>query len=176
MGDDEALQERYAPSSVCFGCGPANANGLRIRSVPAVDGPDEVVATWRARPEHEAFVGVLNGGICGTLLDCHMNWAAVWRLLRDTGARDAPDCVTAELAIRFLRPTPTDRPITIRGRAVESDGTRVVVEGSIEVDGTTTATARGTFVAVGPGHPAFSRWRNERAGREGGDERVTGSA
>jgi acyl-coenzyme A thioesterase PaaI-like protein len=166
MGD-QPLQERYAPTSVCFGCGPANPEGLRLRSVASVDPPDEVVASWEARQEHEAFAGVLNGGICGTLLDCHMNWAAVWRLLRDSGARDAPDCVTADLAIRFLRPTPTGRPITVRARAVESDGRRVVVEGSLAVDGTTTATARGTFAAVGPGHPAFGRWRNERGSRGG---------
>ena len=27
-------------------------------------------------PHHLAFEGVLNGGICGALLDCHSNWTA----------------------------------------------------------------------------------------------------
>jgi hypothetical protein len=40
-----------------------------------------------------------------------------------------------------------------------SDRRRALVEGSIEADGKPTATGRGTFVAVGPGHPAFGRWR-----------------
>ncbi|NBX81827.1 PaaI family thioesterase, partial [bacterium] len=27
-----SLQETYAPHNACFGCGPANSKGLRIRS------------------------------------------------------------------------------------------------------------------------------------------------
>jgi hypothetical protein len=69
-----SLQERYAPSLRCFGCGPANPEGLHVRSFVGGDGV--LVATWRAGPHHEAFPGVLNGGIIGTLLDCHCNWAA----------------------------------------------------------------------------------------------------
>jgi hypothetical protein len=33
-----SLQETYAPAAVCFGCGPSNSQGLRIRSFPASDG------------------------------------------------------------------------------------------------------------------------------------------
>jgi len=40
---DPSLQERYGPASACFGCGPANPKGLRIRSFPA---GGEVVAEW----------------------------------------------------------------------------------------------------------------------------------
>ena len=32
MSTNPSLQERYAPHNTCFGCGPANAQGLRIRS------------------------------------------------------------------------------------------------------------------------------------------------
>ena len=41
MSDEDltlSVQERYAPRSICFGCGPANARGLHIRSVPDGDG------------------------------------------------------------------------------------------------------------------------------------------
>ena len=38
---EPSLQEKYAPQSICFGCGPANDKGLRIRSI--LDG-GEVVA------------------------------------------------------------------------------------------------------------------------------------
>ena len=159
-GAGPSLQQRYAPRSRCFGCGPANADGLRLATHPADGGsPDEVVTRWTPRREHEAFEGVLNGGVCGTLLDCTMNWAAVWRLVRERGAHDAPDCVTSELALRFLRPTASDAPVVVCARALESDDRRVIVEGWIEARGEPTATARGTFVAVGPGHPAFGRWR-----------------
>ena len=41
--------------------------GLRIRSFPSDDDPEQLVAEWRPSPQHEAFSGVLNGGIVGTL-------------------------------------------------------------------------------------------------------------
>jgi acetolactate synthase-1/2/3 large subunit len=44
----ESLQERYAPRSTCYGCGPANMRGLHIRSF---ESGDEVVAEWRAEQE-----------------------------------------------------------------------------------------------------------------------------
>jgi len=31
MTSTESLQERFAPENTCFGCGPANPQGLRIR-------------------------------------------------------------------------------------------------------------------------------------------------
>ena len=68
--DGSSLQDTYAPHNACFGCGAANEQGLRIKS--HVEG-DEVVARWRPEPHHQAFPGVLNGGIIGTLLDCHSN-------------------------------------------------------------------------------------------------------
>ena len=58
----KSLQEKYAPQNACWGCGPANAEGLRIRSFPK---NDEVVAEWMPEPKYEAFPGVLNGGIIG---------------------------------------------------------------------------------------------------------------
>ena len=56
MSDEACLQERYAPHNACFGCGPANPDGLRLKSI--VQG-DEVVCTWQPSPIHEAFPGVL---------------------------------------------------------------------------------------------------------------------
>jgi acyl-coenzyme A thioesterase PaaI-like protein len=62
-----------------------------------------------------------------------------------TGKLDAPPCtVTAEYHVRFKRPIPTQGPITLSARVVESGADR--------------ATCRGTFVAVKPGHPAYHRW------------------
>lgn len=151
-----SLQERYAPTNACFGCGPANDKGLRIRSFPGQEG--EVTATWNPSPHHEAFPGVLNGGIIGALLDCHANWTAAHHLMQQS-EDDAPPCtVTAAYSVKLLRPTPTDGPVLLTARVVESDQDRAVVEASLEAAGKTCATCRGTFVAVKPGHPAYHRW------------------
>lgn len=151
-----SVQERYAPDSRCFGCGPANELGLRIGSHEG-DG-DELVATWQPAASHEAFDGVLNGGIVGALLDCHANWTAAMHLMRIRGAERPPSCVTADYAVTLLRPTPTDAPVRLRARVVDVDGDRVTVDATLEAKDRITATCRGTFVAVGPGHPAFGRW------------------
>ncbi len=154
--DGPSLQERYAPAGRCFGCGPRNDQGLRIRSFAADDGT--VIAEWYPRAEHEAFDGFVNGGVIGTLIDCHSNWTAVAALLERSGAAEAPSTVTAEYAVRFRRPTPSDRPLRLIGRAVEIGEDRATVETAVEVDGVVTATGRATFVSVKPGHPAFGRW------------------
>ena len=153
---DKSLQETYAPGSACFGCGPANERGLRIRSF--VEGEGEVVAEWRPEAYHEAFPGMLNGGIIGALLDCHSNWAAAWHLMRRDGLETPPCTVTADYSVKLLRPTPSDSALKLFARVVESEGRRVVVESEVVAGEETCATCRGTFVAVKPGHPAYHRW------------------
>jgi len=151
----ESLQDRYAPSNRCFGCGPANEKGLRIKSF--VEG-DEVVCDWQPEDYHQAFPGVMNGGICGALLDCHSNWTAVWHMMTKAGDDTAPSMVTADFHVRLFRPTPLDGKVRLRARVVESLEDRAVVEASIEAGEKVTATCRGTFVVVKEGHPAYHRW------------------
>lgn len=148
------LQERYAPHNTCFGCGPANDKGLRIRSFQE---GDAFVCDFVPEPHHVAFPDVVNGGICGAVLDCHSNWAAAVHLMQRTGASTPPCTVTAEYAVKLKRPTPLV-PMHVVARIVESTDDRAVVEAEIHANGKVTATCRGTFVAVKEGHPAFHRW------------------
>ena len=160
MSDTEprALQERFAPHNHCFGCGPANEKGLRIRSFPSGGEGDELACVWRAEPHHEAFPGMLNGGIAGALLDCHSNWTAAHHLMKARGL-DAPPCtVTAEFHVTLRRPTPTTGELTLKAHVVSSEGDKVVVDATLEANGKITSTCRGTFVAVREGHPAYHRW------------------
>ena len=101
-----SLQETYGPESVCYGCGPANADGFRIRSFP--DG-DEVIAEWQPQARHHAFDNVLNGGVIGTLLDCHCNWTAAYHLMQRRGAPKPPTTVTADYHITAAQANADDR-------------------------------------------------------------------
>ena len=153
-----SLQELYAPHNECFGCGVANPKGLRIRSFPDPGGGEGLVCSWSPEPHHQAFPGVLNGGIVGTLLDCHGNWTACWHLMR-RGGLDRPPCtVTADFHVRMRHPTPMDGPLTLRSRVAEAEGRRVRVALELLAGDRVTATCEGTFVAVGPTHPAYHRW------------------
>jgi acyl-coenzyme A thioesterase PaaI-like protein len=151
----KSLQDTYAPENRCFGCGPANEKGLKIKSFEM---GDEVVAEWRPEPHHLAWEGVVNGGICGALLDCHSNWTAARHLMKQSGEATLPSTVTADFHVTLRRPTPMDAVLKLSARVVESKADRAVVEASIESNGKVTATCRGTFVAVPEGHPAFHRW------------------
>jgi acyl-coenzyme A thioesterase PaaI-like protein len=151
----KSLQEKYAPNSICFGCGPANQKGLRIRSM---ENGDETVCTWNPEHHHEAFPGMLNGGIIGSLLDCHSNWTAAWHLMKTSGADQPPCTVTANYSVKLLRPTPSNQPVEIHARVVEALEDRATVEAVLKSGGKDCATCRGLFVAVKPGHPAYHRW------------------
>lgn len=152
---EQSLQEQFAPLMKCFGCGPANERGLRIRSFAR---GDEVICEWRPEVHHEAFPGMLNGGIIGALLDCHSNWAAAFHLMNRHGAPSPPCTVTADYSIKLLRPTPMDATVSLVARVVESADDRATVEATLTGGGKVTATCRGLFVAVKPGHPAYHRW------------------
>lgn len=155
MAEERSIQEIYSPNGMCFGCGPKNEKGLRIRSF--AEG-DELVAEWRAEKHHEAFPGVLNGGIIGALLDCHSNWTAAYFLMKRDGKTEAPCTVTADFHVKLLRPTPSDALITLKARVVDSSEDRATIEAELIANGKVCDTCRGTFVAVKEGHPAFHRW------------------
>lgn len=150
-----SLQEMYSPQGICFGCGPANSRGLKIRSFPE---GDKVIAHWRADSHHEAFPGMLNGGIIGALLDCHSNWTAAYSLMKTQGLDKPPCTVTAEFSVKLLRPAPSNQLVVLEAKPLEILGDRVTTEAHLSVEGKVCATCKGTFVAVKPGHPAYHRW------------------
>ncbi len=163
----KSLQEFFAPNSICFGCGPANKQGLRIRSLPSKENPDEIVCEWQPAAHHQAFPGMLNGGIIGSLLDCHCNWTAAWALKNKWNLEKIPCTVTAEYHIQLLRPTPADKPVFLKAHVVEFvKQDRAWIEGELwtadplknAAEAKLTAKCRGLFVAVREGHPAYHRW------------------
>jgi acyl-coenzyme A thioesterase PaaI-like protein len=118
---------------------------------------NEVVATWTPEEHHQAFPGMVNGGILGALLDCHSNWCAAHALMVARGEESPPCTVTADFHVKLRRPTPLG-PLRLKAHTVSIEGDKVVVEATLEAGGKITATCLGTFVAVKEGHPAFHRW------------------
>ena len=136
-----SIQERLFPTLRCFGCGPANAKGLRLRSFPA---QDSVVAVFTPWPEHDNGLGYLNGGIIATVLDCHS--AAVVLLeaerhdWRATAGVPLP-YVTAGLDLRYLRPSPLGETVELRGVAVSASESQIVADVELLWEGKTRAAA-----------------------------------
>lgn len=155
MDTSQSLQDQFAPHNACFGCGPANQKGLQIKSY--LRGA-EVVARWKPEYHHEAFPGVLNGGIIGALLDCHSNWTAAWHLMQRAEDETPPCTVTMDFAVKLRRPTPTDETLDLRAWVEKTDGNVVEVHAELSAGDTVCATCKGHFTSVKPGHPAYHRW------------------
>lgn len=136
-----SIQERLYPNLPCFGCGPSNAKGLRLRSYPD-DG--FVVATFQPWPEHDNGLGYLNGGIISTVLDCH-SAAAVMLEAERRGWPPLPGAdlsyVTAGLEVRYLRPSPLREPSELRAVVTSADEAEMTAEVELVWDGKVRATA-----------------------------------
>jgi len=150
-----SVQQTYAPTSICFGCGPANNHGLKIDSHRIEGG---LKMEFNPKEHHQAFPGMVNGGIIGTLLDCHGNWAAAMALMDEQGLAEPPCTVTAKYDVQLRRPTPLGETLTVIAKPTEVLDDRVHVELTMEAAGKVCATGSGLFVAVKEGHPAYHRW------------------
>jgi len=119
----------------CWGCGVANEHGLRLRS--AWDGKgDEALCVWQPQPYHIAAPGIVSGGIIATLIDCHSAATACADAYRRAGRAIAPGgepllYLTASLAVSYLRPTPSDGPLTLRARVSDRGDRRTTVACSL---------------------------------------------
>jgi len=153
MGD--GVQRQYAPTSICFGCGPANEKGLQIDSYRCKEGLE---MRFTPSDEHQAFPGMINGGIIGSLLDCHGNWAAAIALMDAAGLDEPPCTVTATYSVSLRRPTPTGAELHVLAEVEDLQDDRASVKMTLTAEGKVCATGKGLFVAVKEGHPAYHRW------------------
>jgi len=125
----KSLQEIYAPNSICFGCGPANERGLKIRSFAVSD--RETHAEFVPEKYQEAFPGMVNGGIIGALLDCHSNWTACYALMKQAQLEEPPCTVTADFHVKLKAPTPSNQKIILKARVIELKEDRARIEAEL---------------------------------------------
>jgi acyl-coenzyme A thioesterase PaaI-like protein len=136
------------PGNHCYGCGPANPDGLHIKSY--WEG-DESVCNFMPEPHHSAGPKqYLNGGIIATLIDCHCICTAMANAYRGEGREigESPEIwfVTGALNVSYVKPTPIDRPVKLCARIVEVKPKKTVLHCSL-LSGDSEC-ARGDVVAV----------------------------
>jgi len=124
------------PENFCYGCGPGNPVGLRIRSIWA---GNEALCVFQPAAYHAAGPRhILNGGIIATLIDCHAVCTAIAHAYRAEnraiGSDPAIWYATASLAVRYLRPTPIDRLVAVRARVVETRLRRTTLACALSAD------------------------------------------
>jgi acyl-coenzyme A thioesterase PaaI-like protein len=144
-----ALQDAW-PDATCYGCGPANTEGLRIKSYWSEDG-SEVVCTFEPEPKHNAgFPNVMYGGLVASLIDCHSVWTAIAHTYRAEGRQHgslpAISYVTGSLTVRYLKPTALDTPVVLRAHVTELHPRKAMVHCDLYSGGE--KTAEGDVLAV----------------------------
>lgn len=144
----DAFQD-LLPDLCCYGCGPNNDHGLRIKSYWKTPGIS--VCTFQPQAFHCAGPpSVVNGGIIATLIDCHCVCtamaAAYEREGRDVGVGEDIGYVTASLTVRYLRPTPLGPPVRLEAQIRSSTERKTVLACTVTADGM--PRAEGEVVAV----------------------------
>lgn len=66
----------------CWGYGSQNEQGLQTKSY--WEG-EESVCAWQPQSYHQAWLGIVNGGILATILDCHCTYTAIVDATRSFG-------------------------------------------------------------------------------------------
>ena len=147
----KAFQDYYADDFAhCYGCGRLNEQGLHIKSY--WDG-EESICTFQPEPYHTGgFPGSVYGGTIASLIDCHGAGTAMAATRRHQGkALDAyPPIrfVTASLHVDYLAPTPIGATLTLRGKAKEIKGRKVIVAVTLSAAGKICAAGEVVMVQV----------------------------
>lgn len=146
--NDVSIQDRLFPHLLCFGCGPANTQGLRLKSFVTGEG---VVADFLPGAHLDNGGGVLNGGIITTLLDCHGGAAVMHRAEIEDG--EAGIWVTAAIDVRFIRPIPLHETCHLTADILSRDGREMNVTTKIHVGEKVGAAATARWVMPRSAHP-----------------------
>ena len=146
---EPAFQDQI-PDNHCYGCGPHNAHGLRIKSY--WDG-DESVSTFAPQPFHMAGpVNVVNGGIIATVIDCHCICTAFADAYRREGRAIGSDpqlwYATASMKVDYLKPTPLGTTLELRGRILEIKGRKVTVSVTLSAEGVVCAKGEEILIQI----------------------------
>jgi hypothetical protein len=128
------------PVPNCFGCGPTNAAGLRLR--PGALGDGRTACTWHPAPDLADADGRIDPVYLWTALDCPGGWTL------DQEGR--PSVLGQMTACIDARP-PAGESCVIMGRLLGEDGRKTHTATTLyDSDGRVLARARHTWISVDP--------------------------
>ncbi len=129
---------KHSAHNRCFGCGPANAGGLRLEFSLTED--HSVVCQTEVTHDFEGHPGYLHGGIIATLLD-----EAMSKSVRARGV----NAMTRHMEVEYLRPVPSGSALRIEGRVTRNEGRKHWSEARLlNSHGAVLAQSHGLFIEV----------------------------
>lgn len=146
--EKKAIQDYYSDQmSHCYGCGRLNDSGLKIKSYW---NGNESIATFKPKKHYTAFPGFVYGGLIASIIDCHGTGTAAAAVYesegRDIGSDPELRYVTGSTYIKYIKPTPIDTELLLKGKVKEIKGRKVIVE--VKLFANEELCAQGEVVAV----------------------------
>ncbi len=138
-----AIQDYYeAEFSVCFGCGRLNKEGHQLKTF-LID--NETISKHTPKANQTAINGIVYGGLLASLIDCHGTGSASAFYAQENGIKlvqyNAPRFVTGNLNVSYLKPTPLNKEIVLKGKLKEIKGRKVIVSIAVYSENSLTVTS-----------------------------------
>lgn len=146
--ESKAFQDYYPDHlSHCYGCGKLNEHGYQIKTY--WDG-DETLTTFTPKEYHTAVPGFVYGGLLASLIDCHATGSAAGAMYRqenrEMDSEPSFRFLTGTINVKYLKPTPINCTLQIRGKILAIDGKKVTIGVDVIADGV--VTVKGEVVAI----------------------------
>jgi uncharacterized protein (TIGR00369 family) len=139
----------------CFGCGPANPNGLHLKFALSPGG-DSYICEFELGSSFVGPPGHAHGGIIATILDEAMGKA---NKLKSIVA------LTRRMEVEYFRPVPLGQPLVVEGRNSRVDGRTLFNSAELrDASGKILARSKGTFLAINA-EKMFARELEEERGK-----------
>lgn len=132
---EKPIQDFYPDNvAICFGCGRHNEHGLHVQTFW---NGEEGIARFTPKPYHTAFPGIVYGGVLASIIDCHSIGTAIAAMYQAEGREPNTEpeitCVTGNLNVSYLQPTPIGVELVLHARIKELTPKKVIVTVSVLV-------------------------------------------
>ena len=146
----KAIQDYYDDDfSHCYGCGRLNPEGHQLKTYLK---DDETISKYTPKNYHIAIEGFVYGGLLASLIDCHGTGSASIFYARENGIEiknyNAPRFVTGNLNVNYLKPTPLQKELLIKGVLKEITSRKVITSISIVVNDVICVTGEVTAILL----------------------------
>jgi acyl-coenzyme A thioesterase PaaI-like protein len=130
--------EKQPNSRMCFVCGTENPIGLKLKFY--TDDEGRCITRFQPREEHQGYPGHLHGGVISTLLDETMGRVLIHQNIW---------AITGRLQIKFAKPVPLDRELTVIGELTRNRSRAYEARGEIRLpDGTVLVEGSGRYIRI----------------------------
>ncbi len=146
----KAIQDYYDDDfSLCYGCGRLNPKGHQLKTYLK---NNDTISKHTPKNYHIAIEGFVYGGLLASLIDCHGTGSASIFYARENSIEiknyNAPRFVTGNLNVNYIKPTPLQKELLIKGVLKEITSRKVITSISIVVNDVICVTGEVTAILL----------------------------